>query len=175
MQVQKLQTNNYNPQFKMKILPTESVKYAVLTSRNMIESPNYYDTHRGFVRTFCNSLARILKSKQAERIWASVCRGSRNEMTPSYVEEYYKTGESKHVLSLNSIQENEHRYGDMAYSQEGGNMMRTLIEYSKTIKDVPEQNLNLKTDAELANYAYDVLKEDLHNDITGFYNPGFKI
>ena len=45
--------------------------------------------------------------------------------------------------------------------------MRTLIEYAKTIKDVPEQKLNLN-DKELTHYAYNLLKDDLHKSIGGF-------
>ena len=165
MQVQKVQ-NNYNTAFKMRIAPSESVKYAVLTSRDLM-GPLFKEEHRGFVQEFCNSLTRILKSNQAERIWATVCRGYSYEVAPSHVEEYYAKGKSKAVLSLPSIQKNEHSYGHMMYSQEGGNMMRTLIEYAKTIKDVPEQKLNLN-DKELTHYAYNLLKDDLHKSIGGF-------
>lgn len=169
MQVQRIQNNNYNPQFKMKIVASESVKNAVLTSRDLIQSPYFYESHRGFVQEFCDSLTRILKSNKAERIWATVCRSTYDKIAPSYVQEYYKKGKPKQVLSLPSIQKNEHKYGNMMYSQEGGNMMRTLIEYAKTIKDVPEQKLEIKDDNELAHYAYNLLKEDLHNSIGGFY------
>ena len=167
MQVQKIQNNNYNTAFKIRIMPSDSIKYAVLTSRDLM-GPLFKEEHRGFVQDFCNSLARILKSNQAERIWATVCRGTSKEVAPSYVEEYYKKGKPKHVLTLPSIQKNEHSYGHMMYSQEGGNMMRTLIEYAKTIKDVPEQKLNLKND-ELKHYAYNSLKEELYHSIGGFY------
>ena len=163
--------NNYNatPGFQMRITPSDSLKYAVLTSRDLIQSPHFCEEHKGFVQDFCNSLTRILKSNQAERIWTTVCRGTSNEVAPSYVKEYYKKGKPKDVLWLQSIQKDEHKYGHMMYSQEGGNMMRTLIEYAKTIKDVPEQKLNLKDDEELAHYAYNALKEDLHNSVGGFY------
>ena len=174
MQVQRIQNNNFNPQFCMKITPSDSVKYAVLTARDLMESPLYCEVHRDFVQEFCNSLARILKSNQAERIWATVCRGTSKEVAPSYVEEYYKKGKPKHVLSLPSIQKDEHSDGHTMYSQEGGNMMRTLIEYAKTIKDVPEQKIDFKDDYELTHYAYKSLAKDLHNSITGFYYPIFK-
>ena len=162
---------NNNPKlntcFKMRIIPSESVKYAVLTSHDLMR-PLYKEQNKDFVREFSNSLARILKSNQADSIWATVCRGYNNLVAPSYVKEQYNSCDAKEVLRLDSIQKNEHKYGHMMYSQEGGNMMRTLIEYAKTIKDIPEQNLDL-TDEELENYAFENLKDELQNSIGGFY------
>ena len=170
MRINAIQNNNVNlhPNFKMKIMPSESVKYAVLTSRNLMVTDK--GQNKDFVKEFCNSLARILKSNQADRIWATCMRSCQKEVAPSYVKEYYTNGKSKEVLWLDSIQEKEHSYGNMMYSQEGGNMMRTLISYAKTIKDVPEQKLNL-TDDELTHYAYKILGNDLHNSVWGFNYP----
>jgi len=157
-----------HPIFKMKIMPSESVKYAVLTSRNLMVMDK--GQNKEFVQEFCNSLAKILKSNQADRIWATCMKSIPKVVAPSYVKEYYTNGKSKEVLWLDSIQKEEHSYGNMMYSQEGGNIMRTLIEYAKTIKDVPEQKLNL-TDNELTHYAYKTIGKDLQNSIGGFYYP----
>lgn len=162
--------HNSNQNFKMKILPSESVKDAVKTSMDLM-GPVYKEENREFVREFCNSLARILKSDQAERIWTTICKGYVGMTAPSYVEEHYKNGESKRVLELDSIQKEEYKFGGgMMYAQEGGNMMRTLIEYSKTIKDVPEQELEL-TDDELKHYAFNSMQDILVNSIGGFFHP----
>ena len=169
MRIYAIQNNNQisHPNFKMKITPSESVKHAVLTSRDLMEAMNK-EQNREFVLEFCKSLVKILKSNQADRIWATMCRGGSEEMPPSYVKEHYTNGKSKEVLWLDSIQKSEHKYGHMMYSQEGGNTMRLLIEYAKSIKDVPEQNLEL-TDEELTHYAYKLLGKDLHDSIGGFY------
>ena len=157
---------NSNTNFKMKILPNVSVKNAVLTSRELMWNPKEQD--REFVQEFCSSLVRILKSNQADRIWTTTCVEPGDKIGASYVKEIYQNGESKEVLWLKSIQEQKYRFGHMGYSQEGGNIMRTLIKYAQTIKDVPEQRLNL-TDEELTDYAYKLIGEDLHNSIGGFY------
>lgn len=171
MRINAIQTSNQkqHPNFKMKIIPSSSVKSAVLTSRELM-GPMHKTQNRGFVQEFCNSLLRITKSKQAESIWATMCTGDGERVSPCFVEELYKNGKSKKVLWLDSLQEKEHKFGSMLYSQEGGNIMLTLIKYAKMIKDVPEQNLKLK-DKELKHYAYKLLGKDLHNSTGGFNYP----
>ena len=171
MRINAIQTGNQkqHTNFKMKITASESVKYAVLTSRELME-PCYKEQNRGFVQEFCNSLARILKSNQAERVWITTQMGSYDRVAPSIVDETYKSGKTKRILWLDSIQKKEHKYGGMLYSQEGGNIMRTIIEYAKTIKDVPEQKIKLK-DKELKHYAYKLIGKDLHDSVWGFEYP----
>ena len=171
MEISRINTiQNRNTNFKMKISTSEPVKYAVWTARDLM-GPLYKEQNRDFVQEFCNGLVRILKSKQADRIWPEISGPNNYDRVGSpFVEEIYKSGKSKRVLWLDGIQEKEHRYGSMIYSQEGGNMMRTLIEYSKMIKDVPKQKLNL-TDEQLKHYAYSVLGKDLHSSTWGFEYP----
>lgn len=171
MRISAIQNNNINscPCFRMRIVPSDSVKYAVLTSRNLMDSLSK-EQNREFVQNFCDSLARVLKSKQAEMVGVHTYRGFYGLVGDVCVQEYDKAWTKKTVLELTSIQENEHKFGNMMYSQEGGNAMRALIEYAKTIKDVSEQKLNL-TDKELQHYAYKAIGEDLHNGLREFNYP----
>ncbi len=171
MRINAVQNNNFNthPSFRMRIMPSDSVKYAVLTSRNLM-GPLSKNKNRTFVQEFCNSIARILKSEKANVVGINADRGFDGLVGNIRVEEYDNKWHRKDVLNLTSIQKDEHKYGDMMYSQEGGNAMRALIEYAKTITDVPEQKLQL-TDKKLQHYAYKALGEDLHNSMWGFNYP----
>ena len=162
MQVQRIENNfNSNPAHKMRILQSNSIKYATLTARDLIESYLYYSTHRNFVQEFCNSIAKILKSNKACGIWATIKKRNQDRTAFGYVQEFYSTEDPKYVMRLNSIPKNEHDFGQKEYSQEGGNMMRLLIEYAKTIDDVPEENLKLN-DWGLASFAQETLEKEFH-------------
>lgn len=158
MRVNNIQTynNNSKPSFGIGFYPSQSLRYAVYTSRDLMEPTIYSKENERFLRKFYNSLAKIIKSKKADYI--SVKHDKKNNLIYiTEVSDNSKYGEKcKEVLSLNCKQTKNNKFGKFFHTDKGANAMKALIKYAKTIKDVPNQNLKLKQE-DLRTHGYNTL------------------
>ena len=60
--------NNSNPNFGLNFYPTQSLQHAIYESRDLMTPVLYTEKNRKFLQKFCNSLAKIKKSKKADSI-----------------------------------------------------------------------------------------------------------
>lgn len=146
MQINNIQSynNSSKPSFGMKIFPSQPLRHAVYVSRDLMDSPIYSKSNEKFLRKFYDSLIRIKKSKQAD--FLSIYQNKNGDKC--IITEYLNAanyGEKAHnIVTLNCKKTNDKSFGRFLHFDSGANAMKALIKYAKTIKDVPEQKLNLK-------------------------------
>lgn len=161
MQINKIQDykSTFNPNFGIKFYTSQPLKHAIYESRDILLNPEYEKEKTKFLQKFCNSLARIIKSKKAEYISLYYSKNSNKCIITEFPE-------NKDVLVLNCNKTKNNKIGRYFHSDSGANAMKALIKYAKTIKDVPPQKVS---DNDLSSYPYRMLEKAFEDSLENIY------
>ena len=160
--------NNSNPNFGLNFYPTQSLQHAIYESRDLMTPVLYTEKNRKFLQKFCNSLAKIKKSKKADSISLYYSDFYKKYIVIEYTKNPNNVKKCEDVVTFDRRKAKNDGLGKYFHSDDGASAMKTLIKYAKTITDVPRQRLKLSKE-ELQKYPYEALLKDYENSVWQLY------